>query len=133
MKKLIICLMLTLMISGVASAKVMDDSLFTGTTVDSKTYNIKKDLRLLVRNIQSKISVVHNKIWNDEKFSPEEIMAGFGDDAKEVMDIYNGIQELLTRIEPTIVPITIPEGYTPSFDSKGASTMQLNQAPETKV
>ena len=97
----------------VPQARTVSDCVLECKRANAQMYNILKTAH----------SHRYNAIWRDRQFTPEQIIAEFGTDAKTLFEASEAIQELLLAVDPTYVHLSVPEGYSITFNPDGTANV----------
>ncbi len=88
--------------------------------------DIVSDLKRTTGDSYSSIKNQHylmfQTIWNNHDFTPEEILAQFGTEAKELFVVSSLTQQLLQTIDPSYEPLVPPKSFI--INSDGTVTIQ---------
>jgi hypothetical protein len=75
----------------------------------------------LYKLIESLHTQSFNFIWKNPKFTPKQIIEGYGTDAAALFKNSSDIQTILATTNPAYQPLSIPAGYTVTFNEDGSA------------
>jgi len=95
----------------------------TAPTVTDVVNRIKMANTQLYRGILQQVQGIFKMIWANPSFTPKQIVDGFGTDAVTLFGLFDQLQTMLTSVDPTYVPMTVPSQYVVTPNADGTITI----------
>ena len=92
------------------------ESTTTPITVDVYVNNLKRQSGASYNMLKMQHTTLFNNIWNNNTFTPAEIVAQYGTDAAALFEVSYSMQQLLKQIDPTYVILEAPLPVTINAD-----------------
>jgi hypothetical protein len=85
-------------------------------TVDNVVASIKSSNQALYNTILNAVASGFKSVWDNKKFTAQEIFDGFGTDAKDLFILSASLQDLIKHVNPDYQPIAPPKDFTINED-----------------
>lgn len=84
---------------------------------------IKNANTTLYKNIITQHSIIFNLIWNNARFTPKEILDGFGNDAIALFMLSEQLQQMAKSADPNYTVLLPPSKYIIQPNEDGTVTI----------